>query len=256
MPKIRPFILKENNWKSVKEINYTTAVLPWGATEAHNYHLPYGTDIIQSEYIAAEAAEYAWEKGAMIAVLPAIPFGVNTGQLDINMVINMNPSTQHIILRDVLASLKNYSVKKFVILNSHGGNDFKQILRELQVEFPEIFLCVLNWYKALDLKKYFDEPGDHAGEMETCLMMNIVPEIVLPVEDAGDGAERKFKIKGLKEGWAWAQREWTSITKDTGVGDPKKANNEKGKRFLADLKITVGEFFVELDKADVYDLYE
>ncbi|MFA6945259.1 MAG: creatininase family protein [Pedobacter sp.] len=46
---IRPYILAETNWKSVKDSNYDLAILPWGATEAHNYHLPYSTDVIEAE---------------------------------------------------------------------------------------------------------------------------------------------------------------------------------------------------------------
>jgi len=38
---MRPYILKEITWKIVKESSYELAVLPWGACEAHNYHLPY-----------------------------------------------------------------------------------------------------------------------------------------------------------------------------------------------------------------------
>lgn len=51
---MRPYILAETNWKTIKETDYTIAILPWGATEAHNYHLPYATDVIESKYIAAE----------------------------------------------------------------------------------------------------------------------------------------------------------------------------------------------------------
>ncbi len=51
-----PYILRENNWKSVQSQPYDIAVLPWGATEAHNYHLPFGTDTIETEYIARMAA--------------------------------------------------------------------------------------------------------------------------------------------------------------------------------------------------------
>jgi creatinine amidohydrolase len=56
-----------------------------------------------------------------------------------------------------------------VIVNSHGGNDFKPVLRELTGKTPvHLFLC--DWYRGLssDLQKQiFDDPGDHAGEMET-----------------------------------------------------------------------------------------
>jgi creatinine amidohydrolase len=89
---MRPYILNELTWKAVREARYEVAVLPWGATEAHNLHLPYSTDNIQAEQIAARSAERAWEQGAKVVVLPLVPFGVNTGQLDIPLCINMNPS--------------------------------------------------------------------------------------------------------------------------------------------------------------------
>ena len=59
---IRPYILKETNWKDIQNHQYELAVLPWGATEAHNYHLPYGTDVYEGDAIAAESARIAWEK--------------------------------------------------------------------------------------------------------------------------------------------------------------------------------------------------
>ena len=36
----RPYILNELTWKTVRDARYEVAVLPWGATEAHNLHLP------------------------------------------------------------------------------------------------------------------------------------------------------------------------------------------------------------------------
>ncbi|MEC7228308.1 MAG: creatininase family protein, partial [Candidatus Latescibacterota bacterium] len=81
----RPYILAETNWKDVRETEYDVAILPWGATEAHNYHLPYSTDVVQCDEIAAEAAKRAWGQGARPIVLPTVPFGVNTGQLDVKL---------------------------------------------------------------------------------------------------------------------------------------------------------------------------
>ena len=60
---IRPYILAESNWKELQKARFELAVLPWGATEAHNYHLPYATDNIEADHLAAEAARIAWEKG-------------------------------------------------------------------------------------------------------------------------------------------------------------------------------------------------
>jgi creatinine amidohydrolase len=250
-----PHILAHSAYKDLQHARYEVAVLPWGATEAHNFHLPYGTDIFEADAIAAEAAKRATDHGARVIVLPTIPFGVNTGQLDIPFTINMNPSTQMALITDVLDSLQPHGIRKFVILNSHGGNDFRQMIREMQPHH-EIFLCTLNWYKALPLKDYFDKPGDHADEMETSLMQHIAPTHVLPLSVAGDGAQRKPRISAFREGWAWSPRQWTKVTSDTGSGDPRSATAEKVSRYFEALVTKVATFFVELDKCDPDDLYE
>lgn len=252
----RPYILAETNWKHVKEEQYSVAILPWGATEAHNYHLPYATDTILADNIASTSAKNAWKVGAKPIVLPAIPFGVNTGQMDVSLCMNMNPSTQYAVLKDVVQVLDAHAIYKLIIINAHGGNNFKQMIRELSLEFPKVFICTLNWWQAANSSAFFDEPGDHAGELETAAIMYVAPELVLPLNEAGDGGAKEFKIKGLKEGWVAAQRKWTSVTKDTGVGDPKLATKEKGKQFLKETTTSIGEFIVELHHADLNNMYE
>jgi creatinine amidohydrolase len=253
---IRPFVLAETNWKTVKQEAYTVAILPWGATEAHNYHLPYATDNFQAEHVAIEAAKIAWQKNAKVIVLPTIPFGVNTGQMDIPFCINMNPSTQYAVLKDIVQTLNGQNIQKLVLINSHGGNNFKQIIRELSLEYPNVFICSLNWWQVTNATKYFAEPGDHAGELETSAMLQIAPDLVLPIEQAGNGNDKKFKIKGLKEGWVTAQRQWTKTSEDTGVGNPSLATKEKGATFLNVVIKKIADFFEELHNADLNNMYQ
>ena len=252
---IRPFILSETTWKTVDATHYELAILPWGATEAHNYHLPYATDTILSERVAAAAAQRAWTAGARVLVLPAVPFGVQTTQLDIKGCINMNPSTQLSLLGDVAASLERQGIQKLCILNGHGANDFRQIIRELQPK-TRVFLTMVNYYKVVDPKGHFEDLGDHAGEMETSVMMHLAPDAVLPLNEAGDGHERRFRIGALREGWAWAPRDWKQITADTGVGNPKQSTAEKGKHYLEIVIQQLSQFFIELAKADLGRLYD
>jgi creatinine amidohydrolase len=253
---IRPYILAETNWETLKSASFDLAILPWGATEAHNYHLPYGSDIIESDFMTAESARIAWEKGAKVIVLPTIPYGVNTGQADILLDMNLNPSTQMAILGDILETLNQQGIYKLLIFNSHGGNDFKPMIRELGLKYPRMFICVSNWYQVLDKSQYFDSPGDHADEMETSLLLYFTPHLVLPKEKWGKGKERKNRISAFREGWAWSERKWSKITEDTGVGDPSMASREKGERFFKDTTRKMGEFMYELSKADPKDLYE
>jgi creatinine amidohydrolase len=250
----RPWILAETNWKAVSGTPFNVAVLPWGATEAHNYHLPYATDVIQCDHVAAEAGRLAWERGARVAVLPTVPFGVQTGQLDIPFCLNLNPTTQLAVLRDVARSVAGSGITWLVILNGHGGNDFKAIIRQLQPELG-MHLCAVNWWNCVDPKPYFAQPGDHAGELETSVLMHVAPELVLPLDEAGPGRERKPRIAGLREGWAWAPRQWTSVTDDTGVGDPSAATAEKGAAFFRAVTERIAGFLVELDASPML-LYE
>jgi len=252
----RPYILAETTWKTVKDTHYEVAVLPWGATEAHNYHLPYATDNVECDYIAAESARLAWERGAKVMVLPTIPFGVNTGQLDITFDINMNPSTQAAVLGDVVATLSRQHIPKLVVMNGHGGSDFRQMIREIQPRYSNVFVCAVNWYQVENWEEYFGDLGDHAGEMETSLMLHLAPQWVLPLSEAGDGAARHFKLNGFREGWAWAQREWSKVTADTGVGNPANASVEKGRKYLAAVTRKIAEFLVELAACEANDLYE
>ncbi|MDC6351806.1 creatininase family protein [Zeaxanthinibacter sp. PT1] len=251
----RPYVLAETNYKLLKDQKIELAVLPWGATEAHNYHLPYGTDNYQAEAIAAEAAKIAWSEGGKVMVLPAVPFGVNTGQHDIYLDINLNPSTQLAILKDVAATLKRQGIPKLLIFNGHGGNNFKPLVRELGLEFPELFICYADSFRALDKTLYFDNEGDHADEMETSLMLYLQGGLVLPKEEWGSGAHRQFRISSFSEGWAWAERKWSAVSEDTGIGDPSMATEEKGERYFKDISEKMGAFMLELCQADPKDMY-
>ncbi len=253
---MRPYILGETNWKNIKSSNFNIAILPWGATEAHNYHLPYATDVIEADSIAAESAKIAWEKGSKVIVLPTIPYGVNTGQSDIKLDMNLNPSTQLMILSDIVETLNRQQIFKLFILNSHGGNDFKPLIRELGLKYPAMFISVCNWYQISDKHKFFENLGDHADEMETSLLLFLKPDLVLPLSEAGLGIEKKHKIKEFSEGWIWAERRWSKITEDTGVGNPKLATKDKGEQFFKIITEKIAKVLIELDQLDINDLYE
>jgi len=248
--------LAENNWKTIENEPVEMAILPWGATEAHNYHLPYATDNYQVEAISSEATARANAEGAHAIVLPCIPLGVNTGQTDIKLTINLQPSTQFRILYDVVENLDRHGIYKLVIMNGHGGNDFKQQVRELNHHFPNMFICISQWFKLPGKENFFTEPGNHADESETSLMLFLKPELVLPLEEAGKGNSKKFRVDALNQEWAWAERKWTEVTADTGIGNPKLATREKGKIFFEYLIKNYTDFLLELSRLNLNEVYQ
>ena len=239
---------------AVKELQYDVVILPWGATEPHNYHLPYMTDCILSHNVAADAARQALQQsGVRCMVLPPVSFGAqNPGQAELPFCIHTRSSTQLAILEDIVASLHKQGMRKLVIVNGHGGNSFRGMIRDLAFAYPDFLIVVVNWYEVVPTKGYFEAPiDDHAGEQETSAMLHYRPELV-DLSEAGDGASQPFTIASLNEKVGWTPRHWNKATNDTGVGDPRKASAEKGERYV---QAVVGKLATLLTEVATQELY-
>jgi creatinine amidohydrolase len=75
------------------------------------------------------------------------------------------------------------------------------------------------------------------------------------LSEAGPGKARKFRVPGLRDGWAWAPRQWTKVTDDTGTGNPAAATPEKGARYFDAVTERLAGFYSDLAAADPADLY-
>jgi creatinine amidohydrolase len=237
----------------VKGKKYDLAILPWGATEPHNYHLPYLTDTILSYHITLDALTWAMQKADFQGmVLPPVTLGSqNPGQRDLLFCFHTRYETQKAILTDTVDSLHRQGINKLVIANGHGGNSFKNMVRDLSVDYPDILIVVVDWFSMVPQSGFFEEKDDHAGEMETSLMMYYHPELV-SLNEAGDGIAKPFGIYALNDKTAWVPRYWTKVTADTGIGNPKKSSAEKGERYATAITEKLGQLFVELATKEVY----
>jgi len=249
-----PFDITTACWGQVRKTSkWHLAILPWGATEPHNYHLPYCTDVLASQAIACEAAAGAAERGVNAMVFPGVPFGSqNPGQMQLPFCIHTSQATQAAILKDVVASLKKQGINKLLIISGHGGNNFKGMIRDLMAEDPSFIICCSNWFDFIPRKDYFEEAvDDHAGEQETSVMLHYYPELV-HMELAGDGVPHPFALEGLNNHTAWHPRHWDKSTVDTGVGYPKKATAAKGARYAAAVVARYVDFLEEFAFKDLY----
>src|SRR5206468_9673242 len=128
--------LAEPTHDFVRSQKWEVAVLPFGATEPHNLHMPYGTDTFQLEALANRACERAYRAGAKVLLLPAIPYGVNTNHLRVPGAVacSVTPTTLLHLLTDLVDSLERQGLRKLVLLNGHGGNELKPLTRERSEE--------------------------------------------------------------------------------------------------------------------------
>ena len=257
---MRPWILAETNYSHTKASPYEVAVLPLGATEPHNLHLPYGTDVFEGTIIGEHICESAHRQGAKVVLLPTIPFGVETNLRKLPLAINVNPATLNRYVADVIDSLAENGIRKIVLLNSHGGNELKPLLRELYGKNDaHVFLC--NWFRSIGDKygDIFEQPEDHAGEMETSFGLAYFPDLVLRNPDgqlaADEGRPREMCFKALNEGWVSITRPWHLLTTNAGAGNPHAASAEKGRQLMALLVERLAAFLVELSAAKIDDQF-
>jgi creatinine amidohydrolase len=232
MPGPRPHVLHEATYRQLRANRPNVAVLPWGATEAHGWHLPHGTDVIEATAIAEAAVERAVEQGAKALLLPAIPFGNNAQQQDQVATIHFSTATALAILRDVTQSLVRQGIDRLVILNGHGGNAFAPLVRDVMLETGATIVVVNFWQLCPDvMRATFDNPGDHAGDLETSLVLHLDGRLV-EMEHAGDGRTIPFAIEEIAQPGVWTPRPWSTTHPDTGCGDPRTATSDKGKAFF------------------------
>ena len=246
----RPFVLHEANYRQLRQHRPNVAILPWGATEAHNYHLPHGTDVVEATTLAEAAAADATARGAKVVVLPTIPFGNNAQQLDQVATISIQTTTAAAILADVAHSLTAQGIDRLVLLNAHGGNEFKPIVRDVQAKYRMLIAVINFWQMSPKLTaEIFDEPGDHAGELETSFLLHVRPEWVAPLGQAGEGRTVPFKLAGLRKAGVWTPRPWSASHPDTGCGNPARSTAEKGRRYFEAISREIAEVLVELSAA-------
>jgi creatinine amidohydrolase len=251
----KPWRLAELSLDDIKKNPIEVIVLPVGAIEPHGMHLPYGTDTIEVAEIGDRVCRIAHEKGARVALLPALPYGVNTNQATFPLAMSVYPGTLNAIVTDLTETIERSGIRKFVLLNGHGGNDFGPHMRELFVK-RKMFISQINWWQTCDelLKKMFDCEGDHASDLETSLMLELAPGLV-DMSKAGRQKVGEWRFAAMREGWAFAPRPWDRYTSDSGAGDPRKGTAEKGRRFLDAVVEKVAGFLVELASAKMDDRF-
>jgi creatinine amidohydrolase len=254
---MRECILAEQTHAFVREQAWQAAVLPFGATEPHNLHMPYGTDNFQVELLGRLACQRAYDGGAKVVLLPTIPFGVNTNHLRIpgGLACSVTPTTLLHLLTDLVDSLERQGVHKLVLLNGHGGNELKPLTRELHHR-TGVFLCVCDWYRmAADVYPgLFDRPGEHADEVETSLGLAFSPEL-MHLELADSGAARPSRFDAINRGWVSITRPWHLVSANTGLGDPSAASAEKGRRLMDILVERLSTFLIHLAAAPMDDTF-
>lgn len=198
------------------------AILPVGSLEQHGPHLPVSTDSLISEHIARLVAERV---GAF--VLPVLTYGVSF-EHEPMFNVSIKNSTLSEMICDACISLAKNGVKQVVLLNGHHGNmgALQYTSQEVGNRVPkDVRVYTIHYWHLLDRE------FDHAGEVETSLVLAIAPELV-NMEMAVPSAKRLSKSKVAYGAMTNLAGSFPRITGNGVWGDPRSASEVKGKEWL------------------------
>lgn len=219
------FGMSERDYRAALKKKIRRAIIPVGSLEQHGMHLPVSTDSLIAEYVARMAAE---QVGAF--VLPVISYGVSFEHKPM-FNISIHNSTLSAMLCDACISLAENNVKEIIILNGHHGNmgALQYIAQELHGRLPK-GVCVHTIHYWHMMKSEFD----HAGEIETSLVLAIAPELVR-MDLAVPNSKKLSKSKAAYSSITNAPGSFPKITGNGVWGDPRKATAAKGEELIQEI---------------------
>lgn len=162
------------------------AVLPVAAIEQHGPHLPVSVDAainraIVDRVMALLPADLA------VTFLPMMPVGKSNEHLAFPGTLSLSAETLIRVWTEVGESVARAGIRKFVLLNSHGGQPqiMDIVARDLRVRL-KMFVVALNYWAVGTPPGLFpeieQEHGIHGGSGETSIMLYLHPDLVREAE--------------------------------------------------------------------------
>jgi creatinine amidohydrolase len=211
-----------------------TAIVPLGATEQHGPHLPFATDTLIADALAARLA--ARVDGAV--ALPALALGCSREHLGFPGTLDLSADTLVAVLADVLRSLARHGIAEAFVFSAHGGNvaTLAAALPRLRASVPAIRIEAATDLDALTARLRAqahafgvspEAAGHHAGEVETSIMLALHPELVRT-----DALAAGY-VTPAPDPQALFYPDLRRTSASGTVGDPRGATALRGARYLA-----------------------
>jgi creatinine amidohydrolase len=212
------------------------AIVPIGSLEQHGAHLPVSTDSLISERIATLVAEQV-----KCFVLPVITYGVSFEHLPM-FNVSLKHSTLSHLLSEVCISLSGQGITEVVFINGHHGNTgvLQYISQNLDARIrAKISIFVINYWNVMHREL------DHAGEVETSLVLAISPQLVR-MDKAEPNSRRLSKSKVAYSTITTTPGSFPKVTGNGVWGEPRGATKEKGERLIKEIVRNLTHIISEL----------
>ena len=197
------------------------AIIPVGSIEQHGPHLPISTD---SDIVTEISLQLSDKINGVL--LPTINYGISDEHFPF-FNLSIKKSTLSRILEDICESLIKNGISRILIINGHYGNlDSLKSFERKQKNNQKI--------RVFSYWKYMDREFDHAGNVETSIMLAISKKVNMKKAKKGfqtDGMSKKeiSKINKL------AQKSFPKVTGNGVWGDPTKSSATLGRKIIKEV---------------------
>jgi creatinine amidohydrolase len=229
------FILPEMTWPEAKEAlaQAEAALIPVGSFEQHG---PHGTFELDTGRAYGFGKLLAARMHPRVVLAPPVPLGVSYHHMNFPGTITLRPDTFIAVVCDVVWSLKQHGVDKFLILNGHGGNI--PALGLLIVKLRQELGVRVAWTSFTSLgreviqEKVTSESKGHACEGEISQALYLAPHTVRE-EALVAGVFKGYPYRHLGEGFNLSYPySFDEITANGALGDATKASTELGMEII------------------------
>ena len=214
-PQLRKYIKKSK----------VSAIIPVGSIEQHGPHLPISTD----SDIVTEVAKQVSKKCNFLLV-PTLSYGISFEHAPF-FNISIKGKTLQQILIDICISLSSNNIRTIFIINGHHGN--VKSLENLEKRISQILKKKIRVF-VFSYWHFMKRDFDHAGFVETSLMLNISKKVKMNLAKKGlipKNLSQKEKSRLSK----LASKSFPSVTGNGVWGDPTKATSKDGKKLLSEI---------------------
>ena len=206
--------------KSIKK-KKQIAIIPIGSIEQHGPHLPISTD---SDIVTEIALKLSERINGVL--LPTITYGISNEHFPF-FNLSIKKSTLSRILEDLCESLIKNNISRILIINGHYGNlDSLKIFEKKQKK---------NWkIKIVSYWKYMEREFDHAGNVETSIMLAISKNVNMKKAKKGfqtDGMSKQ-EISRINK---LAQKSFPKVTGNGVWGNPTKSSARLGRKIIKEI---------------------
>mgnify|MGYP003339780985 FL=1 len=196
------------------------AIIPIGSIEQHGPHLPISTD---SDIVTEIAFRLSEKINGLL--LPTISYGISDEHFPF-FNLSVKKSTLSKILEDLCESLIKNGISKILIINGHYGN--LDSLKSFEKKNSRRKIKIFSYWK------YMSREFDHAGNVETSMMLAISKNVNMKKAKKGFDTEgmSKQEISRINK---LAQKSFPKVTGNGVWGDPTKSSAKLGREIIKEV---------------------